>query len=87
MGEFDFGFLVEAAGDGDDSEHGAAIAGAQGIGARRPRVGNGDHSVDGGDAFEPGSDGCGDGGVVDVDAVGDDGDLTAGLGEVVEPLQ
>ena len=37
-------------------------------------------------ALEPGGHGCGDGGVVDVDAVGDDGDLAAGLGEVVEPL-
>ena len=86
MGEVDFGFLVEATGDGDDGECGAAIAGAKGIGAGRPRVGNGDHAVDGGDAFEPGSEGCGDGGVVDVDAVGDDGDLAAGFGEVVEPL-
>ena len=37
-------------------------------------------------ALEPGREACGDGGVVDVDAVGDDGDLAAGLGEVVEPL-
>ena len=34
--------------------------------------------------FEPGADGARDGGVVDVDAVGDDRDLAAGLGEVVE---
>ena len=43
-------------------------------------------AVDGGDALESGRQGRGDGGVVDVDAVGDDGDLAAGLGEVVEPL-
>ena len=49
VGEVDFGFLVEAAGDGDDGERGAAVAGAQGIGAGRPRVGDGDDAVDGGD--------------------------------------
>ena len=29
---------------------------------------------------------CGDGGVVDVNAVSDDGDLAAGVGERVEPF-
>ena len=86
MGELDFGFLVEATGDGDDSESGAAIAGTKGIEAGRPRIDNGDHTVDRGDALEPGSHRCGHRGIVDVDAVGDDGDLTAGSGEVVEPL-
>ena len=85
MGELDFGLLVEATGDGDDGERGAAVAGAQGIGAGRPRVDDGDDAVDGGDPSSP-APRIGDGGVVDVDAVGDDGDLAAGLGEVVEPL-
>ena len=86
VGELDLGFLVEAAGDGDDGERGAAVGGAQGVGAGRPRVGDGDDAVDGGDPLEPGAERRGDGGVVDVDAVGDDGDLAAGLGEVVEAL-
>ena len=49
VGELDFGFLVEAAGDRDDGERGAAVAGAEGIGAGRPRVDDGDDTVDGGD--------------------------------------
>ena len=49
MGERDFGLLVEAAGDGDDGEGGATVAGAEGIGAGRPRVGDGDDAVDRGD--------------------------------------
>ena len=54
VGQVDLGVLVEAAGDGDDGERGAAVAGAQGVGAGRPRVGDGDDAVDGGDPFEPG---------------------------------
>ena len=86
VGQVELGLLVEAAGEGDDHERGAAVAGAQGVGAGRPRVGDVDHAVDRGDACEPGGQRCGDGGIVDVDAVGDDGDLAAGLGEVVELL-
>ena len=55
VGELDLGFLVEAAGDGDDGEGGATVAGAQGVGAGRPRVDDGDDAVDGGDPLEPGS--------------------------------
>ena len=47
--ELDLGLLVETAGDGDDGERGATVAGAQGVGAGRPRVDDGDDAVDGGD--------------------------------------
>ena len=52
VGELDLGLLVEAAGDGDDGERGATVAGAQGVGAGRPRVDDGDDAVDGGDPLE-----------------------------------
>ena len=86
VGELDFGLLVESAGDGDHGERGATVGGAQGVGAGRPWVGDGDHTVDGGDAFESVAQGARGRGIIDVDAVGDDRDLAAGLGEVVEPL-
>ena len=56
VGELEFGLLVEAAGDRDDRERGAAVAGAQGVGAGRPRVDDGDHAVDRGDPLESGTE-------------------------------
>jgi hypothetical protein len=84
MGEVELCVLVEAAGDGDDGERGASIAGSQRVCASRPRVDHGDHAVDRGDALESGTDRVGGCWVVDVDVVGDDGDLAAGFGEFVE---
>ena len=76
----------EATGDRDHSKRGAAVAGAKGTGSGRPWVDDGDHTVDRGDPCQSGTDRCRDSWVVDVDVVGDDGDLAAGLGEFVEPL-
>ena len=86
VGGLHFGVLVEAADDGGDGQGGATVAGAQGGGAGRPRVEHRDDAVDRGDPLEPRRHGRGDGGVIDVDAVGDDRDLAPGPGEVVEPF-
>ena len=54
VGELDLGLLVEPAGDGDDGERGAAVGGAERVGAGRPRVDDGDDAVDGGDPLRAG---------------------------------
>ena len=60
--------------------------GPEGVGAGRPGIGDVEHAVERGDRREAGGEVALDLRVVDVDVVGDDGDLAAGLGQVVELL-
>ena len=82
--EFEFGLLLEVAGEGDDRECGSAVAGAELVAAGAPVVGDIDDAVGGTDAIEGADDVGRHLGVVDVDAVDDDGDLAARRGECVE---
>ena len=86
MGQFDLDLVVEASDHGDHGEGGAAVGRPQRVGAGRPRVDDTDHAVDRGDSSETAYAELGRRWVVGVDAVGDDGDLATGLGQVVEPL-
>ena len=86
LGDGELGVLVEVAGEGDHDERGPPVGRPQGVGAGRPGIGDVEHAVERGDRREAGGESLLDLRVVDVDAVGDDGDLAAGLGEVVELL-
>ena len=82
----ELGVLVEVAGQRDDHERGAPVGGPERVGSGRPGVGHVEHALERGDRRQAGGEVALDLGVVDVDVVGDDGDLPAGLGEVVELL-
>ncbi len=82
----ELGVLVEVAGEGDDDERGASVGGPEGVGPGRPGIGDVEDAVERGDRRQAGGDVALDLRVVDVDVVGDDGDLAAGLGQVVELL-
>ena len=86
VGDRELGVLVEVAGEGDHDERGASVGGPQGVGPGRPGVGDVEHAVERGDRRQAGGDPGLDLRVVDVDVVGDDGDLATGLGQVVELL-
>ena len=75
LGERELVVLVEVAGEGDDDERGASVGRPKGISAGRPGVDDVEHAVELGDVREAGGQPLLDLRVVDVDAVGDDGDL------------
>ena len=86
VGDRELLVLVEVAGEGHHDQRRAAVGGAQRLagGSAGPGVGDVEDAVDGRDARQVGGDAALDLRVVDVDAVGDDGQLPAGLGQVVE---
>ena len=86
MGDRELVVLGEVAGEGDDDQGGAAVGGPQcrAGGSAGPGVGDVEDAVDRGDPRQVGGDAALDLRVGDVDAVGDDGELAAGLGQVVE---
>ena len=87
VGECELGLLVEVAGEGDTARAARPSVARSASLPVAPGVGDVDHAVERPRSrSRPSADAVGDRGVVDVDAVGDDGDLAAGLGEVVEAL-
>ncbi len=86
VGDGQLRFLVEIAGQGDDDEGGSAVRGAERIDPRRPGIGDVEYAFHPGDRVHVGRDGLLDRGVVEVDAVGHDRELTARGIQVVELL-
>ncbi len=86
VGDGQFRLFVEVTGEGHDDERSATIGGPQGIGPRRPGIGHVEHTLESGDRAKAIGDLFLDLRIIDVDAVGNDRQLSAGLGEVIELL-
>ena len=86
FGDCELGLVIEVSGERHHDQSASSVARAQCIGTGRPRVSHVDDTVQPRDRPKPISERGFHGRVVGVDTVGDDSDLAAGPGKVVELL-